>query len=101
MRPWANIQSNGLAAPLNQTTVVGGLGLCGNGQALEDMRLKGPGKAAQRPHHRELATAGGSSVADGSTGDDGRHDDGCDGGGCLGECLMLRVDYSRHQVAMN
>jgi len=74
-----NLHSNGLAAPLDQTSIVGRLGLGGGGQALENMRLKGPGKAAQRPHHRELATARGGNVAHGSTSDDGRHGDGCGG----------------------
>lgn len=80
----SDIHCNGLGAALDQTAVVGSLGLAGGGQALEDMGLKGPGKAAERAHDRELAStvaAGKGGAADGGTSDDGRHFEGC-GGGC-------------------
>ena len=54
---------------------VGRLRLLGDGQPLEGVRLKGAHGGAHGRHQRELAALG--DVAEGDTGDDGRHDFCC------------------------
>lgn len=59
---------------LHQLAVVSSLGPRGERQALEGMRLEGPGHIAHGAHHGELPGLLGTSGAEGCTGDDWRHD---------------------------